>query len=118
MTTLETPGEMEPQMSDDTVRDFRVGVTWTFTEERLDEVLATLATLPDEYQNACVLPSGSIEFDVDLRARSFAEARRSVIENVVGVVRAAGLVGLPESVYATDDVSYASWRYVDGRFEE
>lgn len=103
-------------MSNGVVREFRAGLTWSFAPERFDDVLDAVARLPDEFQDACVFSSGSIEFDVEIQAQSFEDAKRIVIETVIGAVRAAGLVGQPESVSATDDVSWASWQFVNGRF--
>jgi hypothetical protein len=105
-------------MSDGVAREFRAGVTWSFAPDRLDEVVDAVALLPEELQDHCVYATGTIEFDVEVHARSFEDARRIAVERVVRALSFVDLAGQPEAVSATDDVSYASWRYVDGRFEE
>ena len=102
-------------MSESIPRDFRAGLTWSFAAEQLDDVVDAVARLPEEYQDACVFSSGRVEFDVEFRAQSFDDAKRIVGEQILRVVKDAGVPGHPESASATDDVSWASWRFVDDR---
>ena len=98
-----------------TVREFRVGLSWSFAPDQLDSVLEAIALLPRQLQAHCVYEPGLIEFDVETMAASFDDAKQFLMENVVGAVGASGLSGEPTSAYVTDDVSHASWTFANGR---
>lgn len=102
-------------MSVDGVREFRVGLGWTFAPDQLDGVLDAIALLPQDLQQNCVYESGLIEFDVEIMAGSFDDAKKFLTENVMSALGASGVVGQPDSAYVTDDVSRVSWKFVNGR---
>jgi hypothetical protein len=95
--------------------ELRVGLDWIFPPEQVDEVLDALDRLPQDWCDLCFYPSGRIEFTVETTASSFEAAIQSAVELVVDRVRTVGLPGQLESAFVTDDISYASRDFVDGR---
>jgi len=114
-TPFTGPIERGSRMLADTLREFRVGLEWSFAAEELDSVQDAIALLPEELREHCLYASGLIEIDVEIMAGSFDDAKKFLIENILSVVSETGLAGQPESAYVTDDISRASWRFVDGR---
>jgi hypothetical protein len=102
-------------LSDEGDREFRVGLSWSFPAERLEEVVRVLEELPETLHEACFYPSGRVEFTIEGEADSFEEARRSLLGPVLATLGGAGLPGEAESVSVTDDFSWEQWNVVGGQ---